>query len=282
MTWTSPSASYGVPTGSSGRVPPCAAGCSRSTPSPRLRRSSSRTAPTLHLRRSTVSSERGGRARATWSPRRTAASGVIRSCSTGLSGSRYPTRAHVRSSLCSSPVTTWAIRATSTYPRTCPSASVSRPSRAGGLRPAAPLAGSCPARGAAGPSFARRRASPGGAADQSERRTEGRQLLLQLGRHLFRAHLADEDPQALLEAVPLAAVTASVEMFLRLGALSVVELAVEVRLHPLFTLVAEIVVLHRHPPTVWSASAVFRIRRPRCKRDMTVPMGMSRIWAASW
>jgi uncharacterized protein YcgI (DUF1989 family) len=38
---------------------------------------------------------------------------------------------------------------------------------------------------------------------------------------------------------------------------------------------------HDVVPTACSASSRFRIRRPRCSRDMTVPIGISRICAAS-
>src|SRR5919204_6023598 len=83
----------------------------------------------------------------------------------------------------------------------------------------------------------------------------------------------------LLEAVALPAVRALVEMLFSLGALRVRQDAVHVRLHPLLALVA---VAHQLSlPTAESAMACFRIRRPRCKRDMTVPIGMSRICAAS-
>src|SRR6185437_2159392 len=110
-------------------------------------------------------------------------------------------------------------------------------------------------------------------------RPERRQLLLQLGRHLLGADLPDEDPQALLEPVALAAVPAVGEMGLGLGALAVVESAIEVGLHHLFALVTRIEVPAHS--TALSASSPFRIRRPRCRRDMTVPIGMSRICAAS-
>ena len=91
-------------------------------------------------------------------------------------------------------------------------------------------------------------------------------------------------PQLLLEAVALAAVGAEVEVRLGLGPLGVGELTVEVGLQELFALVARIdfrTVGHQALPTASSASSRFRIRRPRCRRDMTVPIGISRICAAS-
>src|SRR5262249_52510856 len=110
-----------------------------------------------------------------------------------------------------------------------------------------------------------------------------RQLLLQLRRHLLRAGLAHELAQALLEAVALAAVAARIQVRLRLGPLRLVEDAIEERLHGLFALVTGIVeVRHVPPAAAFSARLPFRIRRPRCRRDMTVPIGMSRICAASW
>ena len=72
-------------------------------------------------------------------------------------------------------------------------------------------------------------------------------------------------------------------MHLGLGPLGVAQLPVEVGLHPLLALLAGIRLdAHQAPPTACSASDDFRIRRPRCRRDMTVPIGMSRICAASW
>src|SRR5436190_456182 len=109
------------------------------------------------------------------------------------------------------------------------------------------------------------------------------ELLLQLNRHrLRRDGLADEHAQVPLEAVALATVGALVEVRLRLRSLGVGQHPVHERLHHFFAMRAGIVRGHStSPPTAWSAMAFFRIRRPRCRRDMTVPIGMSRICAAS-
>ena len=59
---------------------------------------------------------------------------------------------------------------------------------------------------------------------------------------------------------------------------------VEVRLHHLFAVRARIDVAAAHAPAssnAVSASAPLRIRLPRWSLDITVPTGMSRIWAAS-
>src|SRR5919199_2442517 len=80
-----------------------------------------------------------------------------------------------------------------------------------------------------------------------------------------------------LELVPLRAPGAALEMLLGLTHLRRRERAVEVRLHQLLALVADV----HHVRTALSARFFFRIRLPRCKRDMTVPTGMSRICAAS-
>jgi hypothetical protein len=74
------------------------------------------------------------------------------------------------------------------------------------------------------------------------------------------------------------------EVRLGLGALGVRELLVQEWLEQLLALLAGI---DSHPeghdalPIVSSANSFFRIRRPRCRRDMTVPIGISRICAAS-
>src|SRR3954447_24499796 len=109
------------------------------------------------------------------------------------------------------------------------------------------------------------------------------QLLLELDRHRLGPDcLAHEAAQALLEAVTLAAVRALVEMRLGLYALRVREHSVHVRLHHFLAVRTRVVRGHdTPPPTADSAIAFFRIRRPRCKRDITVPIGMSRICAAS-
>jgi len=112
-----------------------------------------------------------------------------------------------------------------------------------------------------------------------QRSAQARELLLELGGHRLDDSLAHELPQVLLEAVPLTAVAALVEVPLGVEPLRLRQRAVHVRLHPLFAVFA---VRHqRSLPTAESAIALFRIRRPRCRRDMTVPTGMSRICAAS-
>src|SRR5919198_45893 len=112
------------------------------------------------------------------------------------------------------------------------------------------------------------------------------ELRLQLRRHAFGHRLPDEAPECLLEAIALPAIGAQVEVLLRLRALLVAQLAVEERLQQLLAPLARIFGESAHaasPPstTARSASSRFRIRRPRCRRDITVPTGMSRIWAAS-
>src|SRR5947207_10481314 len=128
-----------------------------------------------------------------------------------------------------------------------------------------------------------RPARPAEALDQ--RRAKRRELLLQVRRHLLDGRLPDEAAQLDLEAVAPGAVAAVVEMALRLDPLRLVQLAVEERLQELLALLAWIDTrTERHHavlPTVRSASSRFRIRRPRWRRDITVPIGMSRICAAS-
>src|SRR5712691_3500900 len=116
-----------------------------------------------------------------------------------------------------------------------------------------------------------------------KRGTQAGELGLEVDRHRFLLNgLAHELAQLLLEAIALAAVRALVEMHLRLRALRIGDHAVHVRLHHLLAVRAGIVRRHvSSPPTTDSAIACLRIRRPRCRRDITVPMGMSRIWAAS-
>src|SRR5918912_2801848 len=114
-----------------------------------------------------------------------------------------------------------------------------------------------------------------------QRRPQRDELLLQLERH----RLIDDLPYVLaqldLELVAAAAPRAIVQVRLRLHHLRVREHAVEVRLHQLLALLARDLV-HPSSPTADSASCAFRIRRPLCSRDITVPTGMSRICAASW
>src|SRR5207302_2674174 len=113
-----------------------------------------------------------------------------------------------------------------------------------------------------------------------ERNAQCGELLPQLHRHLLlRGRLAHVDAQALLEAVASPAELALGEMRLRRGHLLVGEDMVEVRLHHLPAVRAR--VLHVASSKADSASSRFRIRRPRCSLDITVPTGMSRIWAAS-
>src|SRR6266567_1285666 len=112
-----------------------------------------------------------------------------------------------------------------------------------------------------------------------QRDSEGGELLPKLRRHLLGRRLAHVDAQALLEPVAPAAGLALGEMRLRRGHLLVGEDVVEVRLHHLFAVRAGI--LHVASSRADSASSRFRMRRPRCSLDMTVPTGMSRIWAAS-
>src|SRR5262249_4628396 len=109
--------------------------------------------------------------------------------------------------------------------------------------------------------------------------------LLQLDRHGLTDGDAHVLAQLLLEAVALAAVRAFAQVGLRQVALGVRELSVEEGLQELLALGARIAVepaVAHSPSTAFPASSRFRIRRPRCNRDMTVPTGMSRIWAASW
>src|SRR5205823_8627903 len=121
----------------------------------------------------------------------------------------------------------------------------------------------------------RRRSGKGGA--------QRRELPLQLDRHRLFAATAHELPQALLEAVTTAAVTALVEVPLGLGPLGVAQDTIEEGLHDFLALLAEVFdsVHHSPPPPAVSASSRLRIRRPRCRRDMTVPIGTSRMCAAS-
>src|SRR5262249_8464091 len=137
------------------------------------------------------------------------------------------------------------------------------------------------------PARGNRRAAASGL---KQRRPQLGQLRLQLRGHLFANGLPDEPAQILLEAVAPPAIRAQVQMLLRDRPLLLVEITVEERLQELLTLLAGI---HRQaahapgtpsaeaPSTACSASSRLRIRRPRCRRDMTVPTGMSRIWAAS-
>src|SRR4029453_418862 len=113
-----------------------------------------------------------------------------------------------------------------------------------------------------------------------QRSAELDQLLLELDGHRLRGPcVAHELPERLLEAVALAAVRAFIEMCFCLCTFRIGEHTVHIGLHHLFAVRAGI--HRRHVPTACSAIAFFRIRRPRCRRDMTVPIGISRILAAS-
>src|SRR5215210_1223582 len=103
------------------------------------------------------------------------------------------------------------------------------------------------------------------------------ELRLQLGRHRLLDRDAHEVPQVDLEPVPLLAPRAACEVLLRLLNLGRRKLPIEVRLHQLLAPVADV----HHVGTALSARFFFRIRLPLCRRDMTVPTGMSRICAAS-
>src|SRR5262249_17406782 len=87
----------------------------------------------------------------------------------------------------------------------------------------------------------------------------------------------DIGAKALLETVTPAAVVALGEMRLGLLPLGVGERAIQEVLQELLATIAR---LAGHE-SASSASCCFNARRPRCSRDMTVPIGMSRICAAS-
>src|ERR1700720_3465460 len=112
---------------------------------------------------------------------------------------------------------------------------------------------------------------------RSARGTQRAELQPQLERHLFRGRDAHESAQRDLEPVALVAPTTPFEVCLRLAHLFIREDPVEVRLHHLFAVTTST----RHHTTAFSARFCFNARRPRCRRDMTVPTGMSRICAAS-
>src|SRR3974377_647351 len=117
-----------------------------------------------------------------------------------------------------------------------------------------------------------------------ERDAQRRQLLLQRRRHLLVDREPHVHPQALLEAIAPPPRLAPLEMHLRLPYLRVAEDVIEVRLHHLLAVRAAFVADVRHvsPSATDSASSRLRMRRPRCSRDITVPIGMSRMFAASW
>jgi hypothetical protein len=119
------------------------------------------------------------------------------------------------------------------------------------------------------------RASPGSV----QRNPQRGELLLQRRRHRLGDGLTHVDAEALLEAVPPPAPLALVEVQLGLDPLGLREDVVEVRLHHLLAVRAGI--CHDASSRTESASSRLRIRRPRCRRDITVPIGMSRICAAS-
>src|SRR6266511_1596698 len=106
---------------------------------------------------------------------------------------------------------------------------------------------------------------------------ERRELRLQLRRHRLLDGDTHEMAQVDLEPVSLLAPRAARKVLLRLLHLDRRQLSVEVLLHQFLALVADV----HHVGTALSARFLFRIRLPLCRRDMTVPTGMSRIWAAS-
>src|SRR5215467_3106108 len=112
-----------------------------------------------------------------------------------------------------------------------------------------------------------------------QRDPESRELHAQLLGHRLVYGLANVDAQALLELVTPTTIDALGEMRLRLGHLLVGEDMVDVRLHHLLAMRAGVV--HVASSRADSASSRLRMRRPRCSLDITVPTGMSRIWAAS-
>src|SRR5262249_51700599 len=125
-----------------------------------------------------------------------------------------------------------------------------------------------------------------------QRRPQRGEPRLQIRRHLLGDRLPDEAPQISFEAVALPAVGAEAQMLLCECPLLLVQIAVEERLQHLLALLARIDRKAAHlggPPrpavavsaTAGSASSRLRMRRPRCRREITVPTGMSRIWAAS-
>ena len=111
----------------------------------------------------------------------------------------------------------------------------------------------------------------------SARRPKLRQLLHQPGGHALRRRRLHVAPQRHLEAIPPPAVVAPVEVLLREEYLGVRELAIQIALQQLLARLAG-PVAH---DSASSASRCFSSRRPRCSLDMTVPIGTSRIWAAS-
>src|SRR4029453_16006220 len=96
-------------------------------------------------------------------------------------------------------------------------------------------------------------------------------------RHALGRAQLDVPAQRLLEAVPATAVVAPREVALRFTPFGVRQRAVEELLHELLAALARI---ERHA-RVSSARRCFNARRPRWSLDMTVPIGMSRISAAS-
>ena len=109
-------------------------------------------------------------------------------------------------------------------------------------------------------------------------RPECRELFFEARRHVLGARDAHVAAELLLEAEAVAP-RASLEVRLDRDLLLERERPVEERLHDLFAVIAGI---HHVASTARSASSCFSTRRARCKRDITVPIGMSRICAASW
>src|SRR5882672_4012884 len=133
-----------------------------------------------------------------------------------------------------------------------------------------------PARPVRRPGLARRRRRPRrpASAPPLERRVRAAELrkpLHQAGWHpLCRAHL-DVPAERDLERVAPPTVVAAVEMELGLDVLDLSELAVEEPLEQLLAFLAIAGPTH----AASSASCCFNCRRPRCKRDITVPIGIS-------
>src|SRR5262245_47471953 len=178
----------------------------------------------------------------TWSSRATTGRATTRPCSRGRPGDASPTRAPVRSPRRSSPATTSSRRGTWTI-RT-----------SGSRRTAAPE-------------------------PLLERLPEPRELRHQLGRHRLVGRDRDQSPQVRVAPIALVATGAPGEVLPRLLHLVVGQDSVEVRLHHLFAVGTT--TRHLQLTPVVFARFCLSARRPRWSRDMTVPIGMSRICAAS-
>ena len=130
------------------------------------------------------------------------------------------------------------------------------------------------------PRLTRRRRQTGGSGESLSRGVEPAKLVElghEPGRHpLDRARL-HVPSQARLEAIPTRAVVAPSKVRLRLAPLGVRQRAIEKILQELLAAIARFAA-HVTAP---SARRCFSARRPRWRRDITVPIGMSRICAAS-